>query len=83
MKFDVSKIRTAVNAEDCELYSYGYFANTLNALRRCVENEMSGFKAVYSMLNDIRPDTEEKRFGCPLSYFALFYPTDQVNNERY
>lgn len=83
MKFRADKVRTTVNAGSCELYNYGYFANTLSALKSCVQNEMAGFKSAYSMLNDVRPDSEERRFGCPLGYFALYYPTDRVNNERY
>ena len=83
MKFDCNNIKTCVNAETAEMFSYGYFSNDIASLKEAIKEERSSFKVVYTMLNGVFEESREKRFSCAFGVFALYYPVDKVNRERY
>ena len=83
-KFDMSRICTAVNAENCKLKMFGYFANDIASIRQTVEKKKVCFRTIYTCLIAVLDESEEKRYSTDYGNFALFYPTDTIlNKERY
>ena len=80
MTFEIKNVRTAVNAEETELYTYGYFANDIASIRQTIENKKSSFKTVYARLEGVLEDKFERRFSSSCGTFSLFYPTDKTEN---
>lgn len=75
MDFDVSNVYSAVNAEkapDC----YGYFSNTMGALRQSVDRQRINLNTVYTRLEGVFEEKFERRFCTSQGNFALFYPVD-------
>lgn len=81
MDFDTSKVMTCVTADQCEICSYGYFANNLASLKKAVEEERTNLNAIYSRLLHVESDNRGKRFGNEIGYFGLFYMTDLEEDE--
>lgn len=79
--FDLSNVKTAVEADKCELHVFGYFANDIASLRQTVTKRKVSLNTVYSRLDGINADKFERRFSCPNGSFSLFYPTDRTENE--
>lgn len=42
MTFEIKNVHTAVNAEKCELFTYGYFANNIASIRQTEEDKENG-----------------------------------------
>lgn len=81
MDFQAKNVMTAVTADRCRLFTYGYFANDMESLRDSVTRSRICHKAVYDRLDGIHTDRFEHRFCCSCGNFALFYPTDRTENE--
>ena len=81
MTFEIKNVHTAVNAEKCELFTYGYFANNIASIRQTVENKKVNMCTVYDGLEGICNDKFERRFACSCGVFSFFYPTDKTENE--
>lgn len=79
--FEIKNVRTAVNAEKCELFTFGYFANDIASLRQTVENGKLSLRTVYDRLDGIHEERFERRFSCLCGSFSLFYPTDRIEND--
>lgn len=39
MIFEIKNVHSAVNAEDCELFTYGYFANDIASIKQTMKNK--------------------------------------------
>ena len=83
MTFDLQNVRTAVTACAGEVGKYGYFANNLTALRKAVTKEQISLQTIYDRLDSLEDASREHRFTGQVGSFALFYPMDNVNMERY
>lgn len=80
MNFDKSKVFTPLNADEVKAGSKGYFADSLNVLKRLV-NE----KAFTDVLKAVYPEDWSARFGkkdCNAS-FPLFYLVEEPQEEKY
>lgn len=80
MTFDIKNIHSAVNAEECELFTFGYFANDIASIRQTLKNRRVSMRVVYDKLDSILEDKFERRFSCSCGNFSLFYPTDKTEN---
>lgn len=80
--FEIKNVKTAVNADECELFVYGYFANDIASIKQTVENGKVSMRTVYDRLEGIFEDKFERRFSCSCGSFSLFYPTDRVENDK-
>lgn len=81
MDFDKNRLFHIARAVKAPVGYFGYFANDLASIKKAVASEKQGKKSVYSRLDYILKDTEERRFGCPVGNFALFYVIgDNYNN---
>lgn len=78
--FDIKNVHTAVNADNCELYNFGYFANDIASLKQTVKNKKSSLRTIYAVLTAVLDEKYERRFSCPYGNFSLFYPTDTSEN---
>ena len=84
MKFDKSKVYTALNADKAKAGSKGYFAYNLAALEKTAE---AGDGQPYE-LAEISGKDESCRFALKdergeLLYFALFYLVEEPEEEKY
>ena len=81
MTFELKNVHTAINAEECELFTYGYFANDIASIRQAVQAKKTNMRTVYDRLGGICDDKFERRFVCSCGVFSFFYPTDKKENE--
>ena len=81
MTFELKNVRTAVTAEECELFTYGYFANDIASIRQTKQTKKTSMRTVYDKLEGIGDDKFERRFACSCGVFSFFYPTDKKENE--
>ena len=81
MIFELKNVHTAINAEECELFTYGYFANDIASIRQAVQAKKTNMRTVYDRLEGICDVKFEKRFVCSCGVFSFFYPTDKKENE--
>lgn len=82
--FDIYKLKYIVNAETSKVGVYGYFGNTLDALRKAIEQGKTNFNVIYAQLDFVLDEKYERRFGNRYGTFSLFYPLDdKVNVNRY
>lgn len=82
--FEIKNVHTAVNAEECELFTFGYFANDVASIRQTVENRKVSMRTVYDRLDGVCEDKFERRFSCSCGCFSLFYPMDKTEiSSRY
>lgn len=79
--FKLDNVFTMINAEECEKFSFGYFANDLRNLRKSVENRTANFHTAYDRLLSVSSDNFAKRFICSQGAFVLFYPTEEFDME--
>lgn len=81
---DFSRIFHAVNADEAETGTYGYFANNIEDLEKAIKNERTGLHVMYAQLEAVLPGKAERRFSCYLGNFSLFYPFEnRYNSNRY
>ena len=78
--FDLSQVKSSVNAETAESFMWGYFSNNLADLRRTVEKGKTNLSTVYTYLESVLNEKAERRFCTTLGNFALFYPTERSEN---
>ncbi len=85
MKFDKTKVYTAVNAGEVKIGSKGYAADNLNTLKDVVGDENQ-----LRIIAEIRNEKDQCRFGAIYSsglacfnYFALFYLVEEPQKEQY
>ena len=78
---DCSNIYHTVNADSAPLYTYGYFSNDLDSLRKAVNAEKTTLKVIYLRLEYVLEDNNERRFGTKVGIFSLFYPLDKEKDE--
>lgn len=78
--FDLSKLKTTVNADNVRNGSFGYFGNDLDSIKRAVTQGKTNLKVVYARLNYVLPDNNERRFGCDAGNFSLFYYLEREHN---
>ena len=83
MTFDLQSVRTTVTACASDVGTYGYFSNNLASLKQAVEKTKTNLYTFYERLSKIEDTNWERRFTCSIASFALFYPMDTVNMERY
>lgn len=81
MTFELKNVHTAVNAEECELFTYGYFANNIASIRQTIQAKKTNMRTVYDRLEGICYDKFERRFACSCGVFSFFYPTDKKEKE--
>lgn len=79
--FDLAQIKTAVNADTAEIFTWGYFSNNLADLRQTVELGRINLRTVYTCLKDILNEKAERRFSTKLGNFSLFYPLEMGENK--
>lgn len=83
MTFDPQNVRTTITANKADIGKYGYFSNNLASLERAITKSKTNMQTIYDRLNTIEDSKWERRFTCSVATFALFYPIDTVNMERY
>ena len=84
MEFKKENVRTALDAESCKIFEWGYFANDLASLKGTIETLKPNMRTVYDRLDGVCEERFERRFCCSCGTFSLFYPLDKVENkERY
>ena len=81
MTFELKNVHTAINAEECELFTYGYFANDIASIRQTIQTKKTSMRTVYDKLEGVCDDKFERRFACSCGVFSFFYPTDKAENE--
>ena len=81
MPFELKNVHTAINAEEFELFTYGYFANNIASMRQAIQAKKTNMRTVYDRQEGICDDKFERRFACPCGVFSFFYPTDKKENE--
>lgn len=77
MKFDKSKVYTALNADEVKVGSKGYFADTIKGLEELVNSENKDY---YNTLVEIAPTSEVYRFKRGVDFiteYALFYLVEE------
>ena len=79
--FNIDNVKTAKEAEQVELFTFGYFANDIASIKQTIENGKVSMRTVYNRLNGIHEDRFERRFSCSCGSFSLFYPTDRIEND--
>lgn len=85
MKFDKSKVYTAVNADEVKIGSMGFFADNIENLQDVIENEDKSF---FGKITEIRSPSENFRFikldadGSSLNY-NLFYLVSEPKEKKY
>jgi hypothetical protein len=71
MKFDITKVKTCLNAEDVKEGDRGFVADSLASLKLQVE----GKNYKIEVIKDIRDNTHQCRFNvCEAFAYTLFYP---------
>lgn len=81
MTFELKNVHTAVNAEECKLFTYGYFANDIASIRQAIQAKKTNMRTVYDRLEGVCDGKFERRFVCSCGVFSFFYPTDKKENE--
>lgn len=80
MEFDKSKVYTALNADDINVGSMGYFADNLKDLKEAVEH---GERENYGEIEAITCEADSCRFSIKKgSIFALFYLVKEPKKEK-
>jgi len=75
--FNLSNVKTCVNADDVCVGDYGYFGDSVGELKDVTCNKVNAQE-----LKDIKSDRFPERFalmpkgGKSFDYFALFYPLE-------
>lgn len=80
MKFDKTKVYTAVNAEDLPIGSVCIYADTLRELRKRVQTDSSEHKQVLTGLYD---DSYIARFMTAEYFYSLAYFVENQSTRRY
>lgn len=91
MNFVEEECKTILNAKTISVKQitngmYGYFADTLEALKFSLKKERTTSRCWYGKLTNILGENEAKRYvmGDEKLMFSLFYPTDDfLNTQRY
>lgn len=81
MKFDKSKVYTALNADEVKVGSKGYYADCLKDLEERVNSDN---KAYYNTLVEINPTSDVYRFkkgAAFTSEYALFYLVEEPKTD--
>lgn len=82
MKFDKSKVYTALNADEVKVGSKGYYADCLKDLEERVNSDN---KAYYNTLVEINPTSDVYRFkkgAAFTSEYALFYLVEEPEKKE-
>lgn len=82
MKFDKSKVYTALNADEVKVGSKGYYADCLKDLEERVNSDN---KAYYNTLVEINPTSDVYRFkkgAAFTSEYALFYLVEEPEKKK-
>ena len=74
MKFDLSKVQTAVNADAVKVGSKGYLANSLSVLRSYVEDEKKQWT--------ITKTDEDGFYAKGNTAYQYFYPVEEKTSNR-
>lgn len=82
MDFDYKNLKTTVNAETIKIGRFGYFDNDLASIKKAVATGKTNLHVVYARLNYVLEDKFERRFGCDVGNFSLFYCTDREHNQN-
>ena len=77
MKFDKSKVFTALNADEVKCGSKGYFANTLAGLRLNVLNEQANLCELTDVYNESVIYRFETNDGDNVAVYNLFYLVEE------
>ena len=80
MKFDKAKVYTALNADELEIGSKCIFANTIQGLRKGVQDEDA--ETYVEILTDVYDDDSVERFvvgNCTYLYAYLIEPPTKPN----
>lgn len=86
MKFDKTKVYTAVNADEVKAGSKGVFADTYAALQRIISEEVVG--SYVKELFAVEPADYQKRFcvksaDSTFSHNSLFYLVEEPEEKQY
>lgn len=80
MEFDKQKVYTALNADDINVGSRGYFADTLENLKDVVKYECSEY---YGKVVEINKESYEDRFRLEDKYdYCLFFLVEEPKEKR-
>lgn len=82
MDFDYKNLKTTVNAETAKIDSFGYFGNDLASIKNAVDTEKINLHVIYAKLNYVLEDKFERRFGCSMGNFSLFYQVDETHSQN-
>lgn len=81
---DITNVYTVVTASEDLISKYGYLSNSYSELKKAVEFGRTNMRTYYSKIDNILPETSEKRYVTKDGIFSLFYPLDtEENEERY
>ena len=78
MTFDKSKVYTVLNADEVKAGSKGYFADSINVLRKLVEKN-----ANLEVLRKVDEEDSPYRFVKDGTQYALFYLVEEPQEEKY
>lgn len=80
MKFDESKVYTALNADEIKVGSKGYFADSIGLLKECVTREK---KAYYGKIESIYHEAIAARFSIENDgSYIFFYLIEEEPQEK-
>lgn len=81
MKFDKSKVYTALNADEVKVGSKGYFACNIKVLREAVQDEDD---VMFGKIEEIFADFASCRFGIENeSGYGLFYLVEEPKEKQF
>lgn len=89
MEFDKSKVYTSVNADELKIGSKGYFADSLEFLKKQVEEDDENDKAILMKILDEGEkfrfiSSIENPFGSyPIGRYILFYLLEEPDEGKY
>ena len=78
MEFDVSKVYTAVNADELKVGSKVYVADTIKTIREMVENDSDKMDTIEC----IEPEDEEARFFDGYTHWCLVYLISEPKEKK-
>lgn len=77
-----SHLFSMVNAAEAPLYCYGYLTNTIGDLKDALKRKKTTLKVIYTRLEAVLDESNERRFSTKNGNFAIFYYMDSFPEEK-